>query len=232
MVAGTLKQENNRLLTGFILVSMIAHVLLFLHLSGIYESHAISYIELTMENISRPNARRLPTPRSRRIPDDPKPRTVANTHRPPAPVHIPAPDLPDPLAEQIPLPALPDQMDMGSYHVAGLPSVGAAAPDMGEIRQFSSAREYFELLNLRINQMKSYPEDARSRHIQGRVKVQFTLAPNGTISMLTLARKSRHDMLNQAALEAVKKAVPFPVPPAHILKTPMTLRVSILFELT
>ncbi|MCG8565751.1 MAG: energy transducer TonB, partial [Desulfobacterales bacterium] len=72
----------------------------------------------------------------------------------------------------------------------------------------------------------------RSRHLQGRVKVQFTLGPNGRISKLKLARESRHPALNQAALEAVQRAVPFPVPPPHLLKTPMTLRVSILFELT
>ena len=228
-------REVNWLLTGFILVSVVAHGILLLHVSGIYNSRTISYIELSMQSVSQPNTRRLPTPRSRRIPEPKTLATPSSALPTPRPVTVPPP-LPPPQLNQVDLPELPDQLNMGQYQVANLaPAPVPAAPQGptgGEVIQFATAREYFELLNLRINQMKTYPEMARSRHLQGRVKVEFVLGPNGQVSQVKLLKKCRHADLNQAALEAVGKAAPFPVPPARLLKTPVKLRVSILFELT
>ncbi len=233
-MSASLPQENHWLLTGFILVSIAAHVLVFLHMSGIYESRTLTYIELSMKTTAKADARRLPTPKSRKIP---KTTPLATPGASPAPARPPMPQpAPGPPPTALPdLPRLPRQMNVDQYRVSALAMPGPPAPAVashGEMMQFATAREYFELMNLRINQMKTYPEAARSRHLQGRVKVAFVLASDGSISGLKLVKRSRHRSLNTAALEAVKKAVPFPVPPQNLIKTPKPLRISILFELT
>lgn len=54
----------NWLLHGFILVSLGIHVLLFLHMAGIYENRAMSYIELSLQQVSKPSTRDIPSPGS------------------------------------------------------------------------------------------------------------------------------------------------------------------------
>jgi protein TonB len=84
---------------------------------------------------------------------------------------------------------------------------------------------------LRIHSAKTYPKDAREQHIEGRVKVEFALKQDGNLSSIRVVTPSRHRGLDQAAIEAVKKAAPFPRPPAALFTPPLTLRITILFEL-
>jgi protein TonB len=97
--------------------------------------------------------------------------------------------------------------------------------------EFTTAREYFEMLNMRIHSVKEYPESARSRHIQGRVKIKFVLLADGSLGDVQVVKSSRHKNLDEAAVNAVKKAAPFPTPPSFLFKTPVTLQINILFEL-
>jgi len=46
-------------------ISLVVHLLIFMHVSGIYRSKALSYIELTMMDISKPFRRSIPQPRMR-----------------------------------------------------------------------------------------------------------------------------------------------------------------------
>ncbi len=71
----------NWLLHGFILVSFGIHGLIFLHMAGIYENRTISYIELTLQQVSKRSTRDIPSPRilkqqvqkTQVTPIDPKP---------------------------------------------------------------------------------------------------------------------------------------------------------------
>ena len=130
----------------------------------------------------------------------------------------------DQTCEQIDLPSLPDNMDVAGYSMPGLK---LANP----VIQFTTAKEYFEMLNLRVNSFKEYPEFAKSRHIEGRVKVQFVLTEDGSMSNLKIIKSSRNKSLDNAAIEAIRKAAPFPRPPASLFSTPVTLSINILFEL-
>jgi TonB family protein len=49
----------------------------------------------------------------------------------------------------------------------------------------------------------TYPELARKMHISGNVKVQITIAPNGTIKTVKLV--GGHPLLANAAMDSVKK---------------------------
>ena len=221
-----LKKRPNGLLQGFILISFGVHIILFLHVAGIYESRAVSYIELSMHQISKPNHRMIPKPRMRKIPPkvpDTKNVTMKKMIIPQIKVDT-LNNNQDHTYEQIDIPNLPDNMDVSGYSI---PSLKLQNP----VVQFTSAKEYFEMLNLRIHSFKKYPEFAKSRHIEGRVKIQFMLAEDGSILNLKINKSSRNKSLDNAALEAIKKASPFPRPPAFLFKTPVTLSINILFEL-
>jgi protein TonB len=225
----------NWLLHGFILVSLGIHVLIFLHMAGIYENRAMSYIELTLQQVSKPSTRDIPSPRIRRkhvqktevTPIDPKPFQVPKMKLDPVVTRTPTVT-----NDQIPLPQMPDTVSAASVPVTGIHPQPESVVDTTDVQtQFSSARDYFEMLNLRIHSVKEYPESARSRHIQGRVKVKFVLLADGSLKDVQVVKTSRHRNLDEAAVNAVKKAAPFPKPPASLFKTPGTLQVHILFEL-
>jgi len=50
-----------------------------------------------------------------------------------------------------------------------------------------------------------YPKDALDRGLEGAVSLAVTVAPNGSISAVSVAKSSGHDMLDQAAIRAVKR---------------------------
>ena len=224
------KRSSNRLLQGFILVSLAAHILIILHATGIYQSKALSYIELSLDQTSKPDIRVIPTPRIRRtdlkvaevktaqVKDFQVPKIIMD--------ETPKPDSQDVLN----LPQLPDKMDVSGLSGSGLRMGLNTGNAEGQV-QFTNAKEYFEMLNLRVQRFKEYPESAKSAHIEGRVHIEFVLLNDGTLSDIKILKSSRHKNLDEAALEAIKKAAPFPRPPAFLFKTPVTMRISILFEL-
>jgi len=251
------KKRPNLLLHGFILLSLGIHILVFFHVAGIYERQAISYIELSMYQISKPNVRVIPMPRMReKAPDQiskpsvrviPMPRMrekapevsvgkivqVKKFHVPNIKIDVVENYKIDQSYEKINLPQLPDYMNTAGFSVPGL-KIQSQVTDIQvheEHIEFTSAKEYFEMLTLRIDYFKSYPESAKFRHIQGRVKVEFVLNRDGSLSGIKIIKSSRHKKLDQAALEAVSKASPFPRPPLYIFIPPVRLQISIQFEL-
>ncbi len=231
----TRSSQPNRLLLGFILLSLGLHALIFLQVAGIYESRALSYIELTLHEVAAPGSRVIPTPR--RLSKSMKAASASPIKVKPfqvQPVKVDPVDEPllSPVHKSIRLPELPEALDIGSLRVQGLklPAM-APAEDPGDYREFTTAQGYLEMINLKIQSVKNYPESARSRHIEGRVRVEFVLERDGTISGITVIKSSRHKSLDTAAVAAIKRAAPFPRPPALLFKPPITLRVNILFEL-
>ena len=64
------KRSPNRLLHGLLCVSLLIHLVLFLHISKLYSSNTLTYIELTLQNISKVPKRSIPRPRHRPEPPD------------------------------------------------------------------------------------------------------------------------------------------------------------------
>lgn len=228
-------KRPNFLLWGFILISLVVHLLVFLHAAGIYESRAISYIELSMHPLDKPDVRKIPRPRRR----EQAPKAAAIKTVQVKKVHIPniqVTAMEDPKLQKkfrIDLPQLPGSMDVAGFSVPGLTIAnGVANVQVHEAPvEFINAKDYFEMLHLRIYSFKRYPESARSNHIEGRVKVQFVLSADGTLTDIKILKSSRHKRLDEAAIEAIQRSAPFPRPPSFIFKTPVTLRIDILFEL-
>jgi len=121
-------------------------------------------------------------------------------------------NLPDSLMESISMPDIPDNsIDTGDY---------------------VTSNDYFEIVRLRIESHKRYPGAAKTRQIEGRVTVRFVIEPDGRVSSSKVVESSRHRVLDQAALSAIKDASPFPRPPMNLFKGPIPLEITIMFELT
>jgi protein TonB len=87
------------------------------------------------------------------------------------------------------------------------------------------------MVRLKIERNKKYPEEARSRQIEGRVTVKFVIMPEGGIRDAAIVKSSSQKALDMAALQAVQNASPFPRPPARFFKGPVPLTVTVVFEL-
>jgi len=216
------KTKPNWLLRGLVGVSLAIHIVIFMHIAGIYTSNALSYIELTMQNISRPTARNIPRPRHRSKtpqPQDIKKMKVIQCRMPhfkPIKIEPAEKNLPESLMESI------SMSDTASLQIADW--------NPGELVETSIS--YLEMVRLKIERHKKYPDTARIRQIEGRVVVRFVITPDGGIRELEVAKGSRNNALDLAALRAVQDAAPFPKPPRRLFKGEIPLELTIVFELT
>ena len=205
-----------------ILVSLGIHVIIFMHIAGIYRSNALSVIELTVRD-EKPDTRSIPRPRMRH-----KTPKVSDVNKidfrkqqiPQMKIDPIETESPDTITEQI---AMPDTSAL-SADVADWSPAGAA--------NYLTKGDYFDMLRLKIESNKKYPPSAQKRQIEGRVVIGFTLSPAGRVSSAEIVQSSRHSALDQAALNAVKAASPFPRPPANLFDGPLQMKITIVFELT
>ena len=59
-----------------------------------------------------------------------------------------------------------------------------------------------------------YPAAAKRQRLRGQVRVSFVVAANGSVASIRVVSSSGSPLLDDAALEAVRRAAPFPdIPP-------------------
>lgn len=76
--------------------------------------------------------------------------------------------------------------------------------------EIQKAKEtYKAYVKKRIAAKKIYPLKARAQGQTGNVKIKIVILPNGNLESAEIVQKSEYELLNQAALLAVKKASPF-----------------------
>lgn len=223
----------NWLLRTLIILSLGVHAVLLIHLSGIYRAGALTYIEMTLQNIHRPQTRDIPRPRPR--PKAPAPGAQVpklNVAQRPLPRLKPltpaaAPDsVSSPLGERIAVPAIPRPPAVAASDWVPVFQAEAAPTE------FMTTDSYLEMVKLRIESRKRYPKAAKNARVEGRVGIRFVLAPDGSVRDLAISRGARSEDLNAAALDAVRQAAPFPRPPANLFKGDLALELTIVFELT
>ena len=213
-----MKTKPNWLLCGLVGISIGIHLVIFMHIAGVYQSETLTYIELTLREFSKPPSRNIPRPRFRpKTPKQPKDIKKLNVRERIIPnlkkmkMDPLEKNLPDSLVESISMPDIPDNLIDTSDQV--------------------TSNDYFEMVRLRIESYKRYPGAAKTRQIEGQVTVRFVIEPDGSISSSKVVGSSRHMALDQAALRAVKEASPFPRPPMNLFKGPIPLEITIIFEL-
>ena len=223
----------NWLLRSLIIISVGVHAILMLHLSGVYRSRPLTTIELSLQNMDQSPVRNIPRPRPRpKAPDPDEP--VKKIHVVPRPTPRLKPlsmapmekTLPDSIVEGLSMPDIPQA-----------PGVDAADWVPGQqaqeaVGEFMTAASYLDMVKLKIESRKRYPQSARTRRIEGRVKVSFILASDGSVRDVTISRGARDSELNIAALNAVRDAAPFPRPPSNLFKGDLSLDLVLVFELT
>ena len=219
------KRKPNWLLRGLVGVSLGIHLIIFMHVAGIYRSNALTYIELTLQGVSKPSARSIPRPRHR--PKAPQPMDVKRLkitqrvmpHFKPIKIDPAEKDLPDSLVEGINMPDIPVT-----------PGLNIADWNPGDLAETPSS--YLEMVRLKIERHKKYPDIARVRNIEGRVVIRFVIMLDGGIREVEVTKRSRNKALDLAALRAVQDAAPFPKPPRRLFKGRVPLEITIVFELT
>ncbi len=225
--------EPNWLLRTLIIFSLVVHTGIFIQVSGIYRSSTLSYIEMTLQNIARPVTRDIPRPRPRpKMPAPTDPVKKLNVVQRPLPRFRPLAmtpvesNLPDSLMEGISAPDMPRTPGVDSTDWVPGPQVQETAAE------FMTASSYLDMLRMKIESRKRYPETAKARSIEGRVTIRFVLLTDGNVRDLTVTKGARSKALNVAALDAIQRAAPFPRPPGNLFKGDLPLELTIVFELT
>jgi protein TonB len=211
-----------------------------------YHSNALASIELTLEDVSvsRPVERRIPRP-PRRLKTPP----LIRDTKPPKAEERPIPPLkplrmepvasvasPEPV-ERITMPRVSDTAppSVAAWHpepaAEPAPAPTVAPPMVAPSAPVATRVGYFALVREAIERKKEYPEVARTARIEGRVTVAFVIETDGTVRDVEIVAKSRSRYLNEAAVNAVKGAAPFPRPPKSLFEGSIKLKVVIVFEL-
>ena len=110
--------------------------------------------------------------------------------------------------------------------------IPAVIPKKRAPNHAETTRRYTNQIRKKIEESKIYPNRARRQYMEGAIRVRFTLSPQGGVKDIAIIRGSRFAALNIAAKRAILDAAPFPPLPDHMAKAPISMEVTICFELT
>ncbi|MCR5764874.1 MAG: TonB family protein [Treponema sp.] len=99
-----------------------------------------------------------------------------------------------------------------------------------DVRLEELKKNYKSYVLKSIAAKKVYPMAARRKELAGRVKVHVVINADGSVSLLELCSPCDYDLINDAALSAVKKAAPFKKMPSEM--TSLDFIFTIDFELS
>ncbi|MBP1883636.1 energy transducer TonB family protein [Sinorhizobium mexicanum] len=95
-------------------------------------------------------------------------------------------------------------------------AASAATGDKGRVAQQSgnaAVSNYPGKVRSKLNRAFRYPSEAKRQRLRGVAQVRFTVTSGGGVAGVSLAKSAGSPILDQAALDAVRRAVPFPAIP-------------------
>jgi len=113
----------------------------------------------------------------------------------------------------------------------GRGEIGLARSFDGDGRLLAEYDQFYALIRRHIQQALFYPASARRRELTGTVLLEIVLRSDGGIGRVEVLRSSSHQMLDDAAVETVKRAAPFSFLSALPARD-LVVRIPIVFELT
>ncbi|MFY9601772.1 MAG: energy transducer TonB, partial [Pseudolabrys sp.] len=84
---------------------------------------------------------------------------------------------------------------------------------------------------LQVERHKGFPASARARHETGTAELAFTLDRNGKVLASRVVRTSGSASLDQETIDTVRRAQPFPAPPANMPGETFDFTVPIRFNI-
>ncbi len=101
-------------------------------------------------------------------------------------------------------------------------------PDRGDLAaEFGPYLAGFRQL---IQEYVVYPLAARRQGLSGRVELEVLLDATGRVRAVSLVTSSAHALLDEAAIEAVRRVPSVPIP-EHLPRRPLRVRLPVIFEL-
>jgi protein TonB len=151
---------------------------------------------------------------------DPQPVTVANRAAAAPPIETRKPRT----AAELPTPAAP---------VAAAPQPASRTLTAREQKRADRARRsYVGEVMAHLLKHRFYPPQARKDKLQGIVKVRFSIDSNGNVLAATVATGASLGVLDQAALDVLRRASPLPPIPKDMQRSQLSITVPIEFSLT
>jgi len=106
------------------------------------------------------------------------------------------------------------------------PSTNFSSSDLGELH-----RGFYGKIWQRVAKAKYYPRMARKRGFEGKPIVAFTLGKKGDLIDLKIIEASIYDLLNEAALETIRRGTPYPPIPEPLGKNSISFNLPISYIL-
>lgn len=154
-------------------------------------------------------------------PEKPKPRERAERPKKPTPRKEKV-EAPAPAAETVTTAAPPQAV--AAVAVAGT-SATAGGGNPGARADFKA------MVGAWIEKHKRFPDRLRRRGLQGTPVVRFRLARDGRVLNCQIERQSPHDGIDEAAMDTIRRADPFPAMPDDVPGETMEFTVPIDFNL-
>ncbi len=89
---------------------------------------------------------------------------------------------------------------------------------------------YLQRFRRHVQESLVYPLAARRQSLRGTVELDITLDPSGRVRDARIARSSSHGVLDDAAIDAVRRLDPLPLPES-LPRRPLLIRLPLVFEL-
>jgi protein TonB len=222
-------QAFNQTLVWALALSLALHILAAIWLPNL-KFDSIKAPEMLNVELAPPKA---PKPMPAAAPEPPKPEILPKPIPKFEPKHIveppPSYNPPEPATSPTP-PAV-----IAAEPKAETPPTFTAPPPeppKPSDENLDAARGFYSgQLTREIAKHRQYPKIAQMRGWQGEVQLELHLDGNGNVLSSRISIPSGHDVLDQQALEMVKKAAPFPAPPDVLRGRTFNILVPVSFRL-
>lgn len=105
---------------------------------------------------------------------------------------------------------------------------GTAAASGGDK---ATLNRYYAELSAWLERHKQYPPRARSRRLEGTVKLRFVLDRNGRVVAHSIVKSSGHRLLDDEVAALLQRASPMPVPPPELARERLEIVAPVSFRL-
>ena len=189
----------------------------------------------------RPEPKAEPTLETRPEPiiePQPEPPPIARFEPRPEPQPVreaPPPVVPPRVEPSIAAPPVvrpaPDPVATAPAPSAATPQPQPSAPKIDEVIENRLLATYGQSISKEIRRHQKYPPPAQRRRWEGTVEVLLQIAADGKVTGITLGKSSGHAILDEEALDMVRRASPLPQAPPDLRGRALVVSVPIVFRL-